>query len=170
MNSVFSWQSFVSLCPASSCTPGPNLPVTPGILISYFYILVPYDEKSIIFFCINSRKSYRSSQSCSTSASLALVVGPQTCITVILNGLPWKRTEIILSLLRLHHVLHFDSFVKYVGYSISSKGFFPTVVDIMVIRINFAHSSPFSSLIPKMSMFTLAISYLPLPINLDSGS
>ena len=26
-----------------------------------------------------------------------------------------------------------DSFVDYVGYSISSKGFLPTVVDIMVI-------------------------------------
>ena len=36
MNSVFSWQSFVSLCPASSCTPRPNSPVTPVIsTISY---------------------------------------------------------------------------------------------------------------------------------------
>ena len=26
-----------------------------------------------------------------------------------------------------------DSFIDYEGYSISSKGFFPTVVDIMVI-------------------------------------
>ena len=31
MTSVFSWQSSVSLCPASFCTPRPNLPVTPGI-------------------------------------------------------------------------------------------------------------------------------------------
>ena len=31
-----------------------------------------------------------------------LLVGAQTWITVILNGLPWKRTEIILSFLRLH--------------------------------------------------------------------
>ena len=36
----------------------------------------------------------------------------------------------------------------------------PTVVDIMVIWIKFAHSGPFSSLIPKMLMFTLAISCL----------
>ena len=35
-----------------------------------------------------------------------------------------------------------DSFVDYEGYSISSKGFLPTVVDIMVIRIKFAHSHP----------------------------
>ena len=36
-----------------------------------------------------------------------------------------------------------DSFVDYDGYSISSKGFLPTVVDIMVILVNFTHSSPF---------------------------
>ena len=36
-----------------------------------------------------------------------------------------------------------DSFVDHVGYSISSKGFLPTVVDIMVILIKFVHSSPF---------------------------
>ena len=34
------------------------------------------------------------------------------------------------------------SFVDY-GYSISSKGFLPTVVNIMVIRVKFTHSSPF---------------------------
>ena len=36
-----------------------------------------------------------------------------------------------------------DSFVDYNGYSISSKGFLPTVVDIMVIWVKFTHSSPF---------------------------
>ena len=97
-----------------------------------------------------------------------------------------------------------DSFVDYKGFSISSKGFFPTVVDIMlhcfshvwllrphgwspawlprtwdspgkstgvgchfllqvdimVIWIKFTHTSPFSSLIPKVSLFTLVLSYL----------
>ena len=32
-----------------------------------------------------------------------------------------------------------DSFVDYEGYSISSKGFFPTAVDIMVIWIKYTH-------------------------------
>ena len=50
-------------------------------------------------------------------------------------------------------------FVDYKGYSISSKGFLPKVVDIMVIWVKFAHSH-FSSLIPKTSMFPLAISCL----------
>ena len=36
-----------------------------------------------------------------------------------------------------------DSFVNYDGYSISSMGFLPTVVDLMVIWVKFTHSSPF---------------------------
>ena len=32
----------------------------------------------------------------STSASSALMIGVKTLITVILNFLPWKRTEIIV--------------------------------------------------------------------------
>ena len=31
MTSVFSWQNFISLCPASFSIPRPNLPVTPGV-------------------------------------------------------------------------------------------------------------------------------------------
>ena len=34
-----------------------------------------------------------------------------------------------------------NSFVDNDGYSISSKGFLPTVVDIMVILVKFTHSS-----------------------------
>ena len=63
-----------------------------------------------------------------------------------------------------------NSFVDYDGYSISSKGFLPTVVDIMVIWVKFTHSRPFSSLIPRMPMFTLAISCLTtsnLPWSMD---
>ena len=36
-----------------------------------------------------------------------------------------------------------ESFVDYNGYSISSKGFLPKVVDIMAIWVKFTHSSPF---------------------------
>ena len=35
-----------------------------------------------------------------------------------------------------------DFFVDYEGYSICSKGFLPTVGDIMVIWVKFTHSSP----------------------------
>ena len=52
-------------------------------------------------------------------------------------------TEIILLFLRLHPSTAFQTFVDYEGYSISSKGFLPTEVDIMVISVKFTHSSPF---------------------------
>ena len=52
---------------------------------------------------------------------------------MILNGLPWKRTEIILLFLRFHPSSAFQTLVDYDCYSISSKGFLPTVVDIIVI-------------------------------------
>ena len=51
----------------------------------------------------------------STSASPALLVRTQVWITVILNGLPWKRTEIILSFLRLHPSTAFQTLVDYDG-------------------------------------------------------
>ena len=51
-----------------------------------------------------------------------------------------------------------DSFVDYDGYSISSKGFLPTVV--WSSELNSPIPVHFSSLTPNMSKFTLAISCL----------
>ena len=56
--------------------------------------------KRHLSFGVISRRSYRSSQN--HSASLALLGGAQTWITVILNVLPWKWTDINLSFLRLN--------------------------------------------------------------------
>ena len=54
-----------------------------------------------------------------------------------------------------------DSFLDHDGYSISSEGFLPTVVDIKwPSELNSPIPVHFSSLIPKMSMFTLAVSCL----------
>ena len=75
-----------------------------------------------------------------------------------LNGLPWRWTEIILSFWRLYPGTAFWTLVDHDGYSISSKGFLPAVVDIMVIWVKFTHLVHFSLLIPRMSTFTLAIS------------
>ena len=49
MTSAFSRQNSLSLCPASFCTPRPNLPVT-----SYFCIPTSYDENYIFvgFFLV----------------------------------------------------------------------------------------------------------------------
>ena len=81
----------------------------------------------------------------------------------MLNDLPWKWTKIILSFLRLQpRYCILDSFVDHDGYSISSLGFFPTVVDIMVIWIKLALPIHFSSLIPRMLMFILTTSCLTI--------
>ena len=54
-----------------------------------------------------------------------------------------KKPKISLSFLRCTQVLHCGPFYWLEGYSISSKGFLPTVVDIMVIWVKFTHSNPF---------------------------
>ena len=53
------------------------------------------DDEKNIFFGNSSRRPCRSSENHPTSASSALVVRAQTWITLILNGFPWKWTEII---------------------------------------------------------------------------
>ena len=52
------------------------------------------------------------------------------------------------------HVLHFRLFCWLCGLLHSSKGFLPTVVDIMVIWIKFAHPVHFSLLIHKAYMYS----------------
>ena len=59
-----------------------------------------------------------------------------------IEGLALETYRDHSSVLSLPQVLHF-SFVDYDGYSISSKGLLPTVVDMMVIWVKFTHSSPF---------------------------
>ena len=49
--------------------------------------------------------------------------------------------SVIFEIASKHCIL--DSFVDHDGYSISSKGFLPTVVDIMIIWVKFTYSSPF---------------------------
>ena len=53
-----------------------------------------------------------------------------------------------------------DSFVYYDGYSISSKANLPTIVVKWSSELNSPIPVHFSSLIPRMSVFTLAISCL----------
>ena len=61
MTSVFSWQNSVSLCPASFCTPRPNLPVTPGISwLPTFAFQLPIMKRTS-FGGVSSRRSCRSS-------------------------------------------------------------------------------------------------------------
>ena len=72
-----------------------------------FCIPILYDEKDI-FFGI-SRRCCRSSYNQSSSTSLASMVGAQTWITVMLNGLPWKWTN-LCHFWDCTQVLHFALF------------------------------------------------------------
>ena len=49
--------------------------------------------KRTSFFGLSSRRSHRSSQNLSTSASSTFAVEAETWITMVLNGLPWKQTD-----------------------------------------------------------------------------
>ena len=71
MASVFSWQNSISLCPASFCTPRPNLPVTPGVSWLPTFAFQSLWNKRISFYGVSSRRSCRSSKNQSALASLA---------------------------------------------------------------------------------------------------
>ena len=75
MTSVFSWQNSISLCPASFCTPRPNLPVTLGVSWLPTFAFQSPIMKRTSFLGVSSKRSCRSSQNHSTSASSALLVG-----------------------------------------------------------------------------------------------
>ena len=90
-------------------------------------------------------------------------------MTFAMGGIPRAGSwQFALEIKRDHSVVFeiaskyciLDSFVDYDGYPISSKEFLLTKVDILAIELNAPIPGHFSSLIPKKSMFTLAISCL----------
>ena len=84
---------------------------------------------------VSSRRSCRYSQNHSASASSALLVGAQTWLdycAIEWFALETNRDHSFVFEIASKYCIS-DSFVDYEGYSISPKGFLPTVVDIMVI-------------------------------------
>ena len=137
MTSVFSWQNSISLCPVSFCTPSPNLPVTPGVSFLLFTKLLlhssPYNEKDIfgvVLVLEGLAGLYRIFNFCFFS-----ITGWGTDLDY--HDIEWSALEtnrdhsVIFEIAPKYCIS--DSFVDYQGYSISSEGFLPTVVDIMVI-------------------------------------
>ena len=57
MTSAFSWQNSISLCPASSCTPRPNLPVTPGVSLLPTFAFQSPIMKRTSFGGVSSKRS-----------------------------------------------------------------------------------------------------------------
>ena len=125
-------------------------------LTSYFCIPVPYNEKGHLFWVL----------------VLKCLVGLHRTIQLQLLqhywlyrlGLPWYWMLWLGNEQRFFEIVPkyciLDSFVDYDGYSMSSKGFLYTVVNVLVIWVKFPIPVHFSSLIPRMSMFTLTISCL----------
>ena len=119
MTSAFSSQNSARFCPASFCTPRPNLPVTPGYLLtSYFGIPVLYDEK---------KKPFNFSFFSITGWGIDL----ESCL-IEWFALEMNRGHSVIFEIAPMYCIS-NCFVGYEGYSISSKGFLPTEVDIMVI-------------------------------------
>ena len=160
MTSAFSWQNYYPL-PCFILYSKAKFPCYPRcFLTSYFAFQSPIMKRTSLLG-VSSKRFCISSQNRSTSASSALLVGAQSWIIMILNGLPWKRTEIILSFLRLH----------------SNTAFWTLLLTMMATPFLLRDSCPqqqiqwsselnspipvhFSSLIPRMLSFSLAISYL----------
>ena len=137
MMSTFLWPNSVSLCPASFCTPRPNLPVIPGTSWLPTFAFQSSVLKRTSLLGVSSRGLI----------GLHRTVQPHLLQHYWLGhrvGLLWCW----MGCLGTHSVIFetapkyyiFDFFVEYEGYSISSKVFSPAVVDRMVIWIKFTHS------------------------------
>ena len=98
-------------------------------MTSYFCTPVTYNEKDV-FFGYSSRRSCRSSQN--RSASSALLVGADLDYCDIeWFALETNRNHSVVFEIASKYCIS-DSFVDHDGYSVSSKGFLPTVIDVMV--------------------------------------
>ena len=113
------------------------------VFLDLFCIPVPLMKRTS-FWGVSSKRSCRSSQNHSTLASSAIT---SRHIDLDYCDMEWFALEtnrdhsVIFEIASKYCIS--DSFVDHNGYSISSEGFLPTAVDIMVIWVKFTHSSPF---------------------------
>ena len=163
MTSLFSWQTSVIFCPASFCTPRSNFLVILGI--SWFPTFAfqspcPFQWKGHLFFSFSFFLFFFFF----LVLVLEGVIGFHWTSQLWLSWHWWWGIDLdywdvewfTLETNRLfchfwspHMSTAFWPLVDCKGYSISSKGFLPIVVDIMVIWIKFSHSVHFSSLFPR---------------------
>ena len=140
--SVSSLGKTVSLCPASFCIPRPNLTVTSSIswLPTFAFQFPMMKRTSFLVLVLEGLTGLH------RTIQLRLLwhcwLGHRWGLLFYWTALETNRDHsVILETAPKYCIL--NSFVDSEGYSISSKGFLPTVVDIMVIWIKFAHSGPF---------------------------
>ena len=137
MTSAFPWQNSISLCLASFRIPRNSNHLLFQVFLDFVLPTFAFQSpimKRTSFLGVSSKRSCRSSQSSSTSASSMLLVSG---IGLDHRDIEWfaletnKGHSVVFEIASKYCIL--DSFVDYEGYSISSKGFLPAVVDIMVI-------------------------------------
>ena len=121
MTSAFSWQNSVSLCPASFCTWKPNFPVTPGLSWLPTFAFKSPIMKRTSFSSVITRRSCKSPENCSISASSDYLLGH-------IFGLLWYWMDCLANEQRSFchfwdciQVLHSGLFCWYEGY-LQSKG------------------------------------------------
>ena len=139
MTSAFSWQNSISLCLASFCIPRPNLPVTPGVswLPTFAFQSPIMKRTSFLVLVLQGLVGHH------RPIQLQLLQHQWLGYRLDYCDIEWFALEtnrdhsVILGIASKYCIS--DSFVDYDGYSLSSKGFLPTVVDVMDI----IHSSPF---------------------------
>jgi len=109
---------------------------------SYFCITVPSNEKDIFFWVLVLKGLVGLHRTVQLQLLQCYWLGHRL-------GLLWYWMVCLgneqISLCRFWDCIKYcilDSLTDCDGYSISSKGFLPTVVDIMVIWVKFTHSSP----------------------------
>ena len=127
---AFSWQNSISIFLASFCTPRPNLPVIPGsswLLTSAFQFPI---MKRTFFEVLVIKGLGGNHRTIQLQFLQHYWSGHRLGITVICPG---KLQRSFCHFETASKYCISDFFVDYNGYSISSKEFLPTVVDIMVI-------------------------------------
>ena len=141
MTSAFSWLNSIRLYSTSFCTSRPNLPVTPCVSwLPTFAFQSPIMKRTSFLGVLKGLVGLH--------RTLQLQLLQRYWLGHRL-GLLWywmvclgnRNHSVIFEIASKYCIL--DSFVEHDGYSISSKGFLPTVVDIMIIWVKFTHSSPF---------------------------
>ena len=133
MTSAFSWQNCQPLPYFVLYSKAKLARYSRYLLTSCFCILVPCDDKDIFFWC-QFQKIF---QILTEVFNLNFFGISRWGIDLDYCDFEWFALEtnrdhsVIFEILSKYCIL--DSFVYYDGYSISSQGFLPTVVDMMVI-------------------------------------
>ena len=131
MTSMFSWQTSISLCPASFYTPkGKFACYSRCFLTFYFCILVPYNEHLFWVLVLEGLVGLHRTVHFSFFSIAGRDIDLDYC-DIEWFVLKTNRDHSVIFEMASKYCIS-DSFVACSGCSISSKEFLPTVVDIMV--------------------------------------